>query len=145
MGELFHHASHDIPECVLAQEAQVLLLDYHTRGFTGLDIVLDEFLGKPVADGAFPDEFKDLHESLRGHIALSEAHALVVEALEQVGDEPVADLPIAVLGRTGEITLLQLDGEMTKEELKKAIELGKKVCKQIYEIQKKALKEKYIK
>lgn len=62
---------------------------------------------------------------------------------EAYKEEPVADMPMACLGRTGEISLLQLDGEMTKEELKKAIELGKKACKQIYEIQKKSLKEKY--
>jgi len=53
------------------------------------------------------------------------------------------DLPIALLPNTGEITLLQMDGELTKEELLEAIELAKKVAKPIYELQKKALKEKY--
>ena len=41
------------------------------------------------------------------------------------------------------ITLLQLDGVMTPEEYKKCIEIGIDGCKQVYEIQKKALQEKY--
>ncbi len=63
---------------------------------------------------------------------------------EAYKEESVADMPIAVLGRTGEITLLQLDGEMTKEQIKRAIEMGKKACQKIHEIQVKALKEKYV-
>ena len=48
-----------------------------------------------------------------------------------------------MMPNTGEITLLQLDGEISKEDLKKALEYSKKACKDIYEVQKKALKEKY--
>lgn len=55
----------------------------------------------------------------------------------------VADIPIAMIPSTEELTLLQMDGEITKEQLKKALEMGKKACKNIYEIQKKALKSKY--
>jgi len=53
------------------------------------------------------------------------------------------DIPVAMMPNTGEITLLQLDGEISKEDLKKALEYSKKACKDIYEVQKKALKEKY--
>ena len=55
----------------------------------------------------------------------------------------VADIPVAMTPNTGEITLLQMDGFLKKEELKKALEIAKKVCKDIYEVQKKALKEKF--
>ena len=54
-----------------------------------------------------------------------------------------ADIPIAVLPRSGKIALLQLDGEIDKENLVKAIEMGKKTCEKIYQIQKAALKKKY--
>lgn len=56
----------------------------------------------------------------------------------------MGDIPIALLPRNEEVTLLQLDGEITQEELKKAVELGIKSCKEIYKVQKKALKEKYV-
>ena len=43
----------------------------------------------------------------------------------------------------GKITLIQLDGILTPDEFKKCVELGIQGCKQVYEIQKKALREKY--
>ena len=57
--------------------------------------------------------------------------------------EGAVDVPIAVLPHSGKIVLLQLDGEIKKDDLLKAIELGKKACKTINEIQMKTLKEKY--
>ena len=56
---------------------------------------------------------------------------------------PVADIPIAVIGNTGELTLLQMDGEIDKEMLLKAIKMGKSTCKEISEIQRAAIKDKY--
>ncbi len=54
-----------------------------------------------------------------------------------------ADVPMAVISGSGEVTLLQLDGEVEKEHLLRAIEMGKEACKKIYDIQKNALKKKY--
>lgn len=62
---------------------------------------------------------------------------------ESYDDGPVADIPIAVMPNSDKITLIQMDGKITKDELKKLIEMAKKTCKQIYEIMKNALKEKY--
>jgi len=62
---------------------------------------------------------------------------------EEAFEGVVADIPVAVLPNTGEVSLLQMDGEVSKENLIKAVNLAKKVCKDIYEIQKKALKERY--
>jgi exosome complex component RRP41 len=59
-------------------------------------------------------------------------------------DAPDAvDIPIAIMPRTEEIVLLQMDGLMTKAEWKKAKDLGIKGCKQVYEVQKAALRKKY--
>jgi len=57
--------------------------------------------------------------------------------------EGTTDIPCAFMSRNNEITLLQLDGDISAEELKQAVELGKEGCKEISEIQKKALKERY--
>ncbi len=62
---------------------------------------------------------------------------------ESYTEGPVADIPIAMMPNSGKITLLQMDGEITKQELMKLLEMSKKLCLDIYEIQKKALKEKY--
>jgi len=54
------------------------------------------------------------------------------------------DIATAFSTRTGFNTLLQMDGELTSEELKKALELAKKGCEKIKEIQIKALKARYV-
>ncbi len=56
---------------------------------------------------------------------------------------PVADIPLAIVPSTGEISLLQMDGEISKEELFEAIEAGKKSSKKIAEVLRKALKDKF--
>jgi exosome complex component RRP41 len=57
--------------------------------------------------------------------------------------EDGADVPVAVLPNSGKITLLQMDGEVTREQIKEIIAKAKEGCKKIYEVQKAALKEKF--
>ena len=64
-------------------------------------------------------------------------------AEESYKDGSVADIPIAIMPNSGKITLLQMDGEIKKDELMRLIDMAKKALNDIYEIQKKALKEKY--
>ncbi len=66
-----------------------------------------------------------------------------LDYLEEAYDASVADIPIAYIPSTEEISLLQMDGEITKETLLEALETGKKACQGIIDIQKNALKEKY--
>ncbi len=54
-----------------------------------------------------------------------------------------ADLSFAMMPERNKITLLQMDGLLTKEELKEAIQMGKEACKKIYQKQKEAIKSKY--
>ena len=57
----------------------------------------------------------------------------------------VSDIPVAMIHNTKEVTLLQMDGEISKEDLMKAIEMGKIATEQVYQVQLKALKEKFSK
>jgi exosome complex component RRP41 len=59
------------------------------------------------------------------------------------GDMEAVDIPIAMIPSTGEITLLQLDGMIDPETLKKVIGKAKAACAIIAETQRKALHEKY--
>ena len=54
--------------------------------------------------------------------------------------EGSTDIPISMTG-DGKITHLQLDGKISPEQLKEGIAMAKKACEEIYEIQKKALRE----
>jgi exosome complex component RRP41 len=55
----------------------------------------------------------------------------------------VADIPIAIIPSTGQFSLLQMDGKISKDNLMKALDMGRKALPRIIEIQKKALKQKF--
>ena len=63
-----------------------------------------------------------------------------------------ADIPIATINRTDDdtesteddrITLLQMDGDLTKEQVNDCVSLAKDGCRQLYEQQRKTILEKY--
>jgi len=54
-----------------------------------------------------------------------------------------ADVPMAIIPKTGEVVLLQMDGHMTQEEFETALDMGIKACYEIYELQMDALKRRY--
>jgi exosome complex component RRP41 len=54
-----------------------------------------------------------------------------------------ADVPIALIPKTNEIVLLQMDGNMTRKEFDTAISMAVPACHEIYELQKDALKRRY--
>lgn len=55
-----------------------------------------------------------------------------------------ADVPVAYMPSLNAITLLQMDGILTGEEFEKAVSMAIDGCKKIYELQKEALKTKYM-
>ena len=64
-------------------------------------------------------------------------------AKEPVEHEHVADIPLAMVPSTGELTLLQMDGKISKEDLMKAIEMAKPIIQKIVTIQRQAIKDKF--
>ena len=55
-----------------------------------------------------------------------------------------ADVPVAYMPSLNAVTLLQMDGILTTEEFEKAVNMAIDGCKKIYEMQKEALKTKYM-
>ena len=69
---------------------------------------------------------------------------VVLDLIKEEEDYEIStDIPVAMMPRLNEVTLLQLDGDIKKDELKEALKLAKKGCEEIYKVQRKALKEKY--
>ena len=60
---------------------------------------------------------------------------------EDVSD--AIDLPVAMIPRTGEITLLQMDGDATVDEIEQIVKMAEKGCMDIEKVQIAALLEKY--
>jgi exosome complex component RRP41 len=55
-----------------------------------------------------------------------------------------ADVPVAIMPNLNTVTLLQMDGILTPEEFEKAMNMAIEGCRKIYEVQKEALKTKYM-
>ena len=80
-------------------------------------------------------------------VALGQVDGTIVVDLsyneEAYEEGPVSDIPIAMIHNTNEITLLQMDGEISKEDMMKVLELAKDATEKVYQFQKKALKEPF--
>lgn len=53
------------------------------------------------------------------------------------------DMSFAIMPSKNKVTLLQMDGRITKEEFSKLLKIAKDACLKIYELQKDALRKKY--
>lgn len=65
----------------------------------------------------------------------------LMDVEDKVGE---ADLPLAYMPNLDAITLLQMDGNLTPEEFEKAMSLAIEGCKKIYNMQREALKARYV-
>lgn len=54
-----------------------------------------------------------------------------------------ADCPMAIVPRTGEVVLLQMDGHFTEDEFDQAMKLSMDAAQRIYALQKDALRRRY--
>lgn len=111
---------------------EVLQADAGTRcaGITAASVAL--------ADAGIP--MRDLVASCAsGKIAGQVALDLNKEE-DNFGD---ADCPMAVIARTGEIVLLQMDGHLTEDEFDRAMKLSMDATKRIHSIQRDALSRRY--
>lgn len=64
---------------------------------------------------------------------------IVVDLMKDEDQYGECDLPLAITPRKGEVTLLQMDGKLTKEEFKKAYKLAFDGAMKVYEMQKETL------
>ncbi len=68
---------------------------------------------------------------------------VVLDLIKEEDNYGQADMPVAMDVRTGQITLLQMDGHLTTDEFEKALELAKRGCALVAEMQREALIQKY--
>ncbi len=128
----------------------VLFLDLYPR--TGVDVFVEVLQADggtrcasitaaalAIADAGVP--MRDLVVAC----AAGKVEDTVVLDLFDVEDKlGAADLPVAYMPNLNGVTLLQMDGKLTSEEFEKAMNMAIDGCKKIYEMQKEALKTKYM-
>jgi len=69
---------------------------------------------------------------------------VVLDLMDTEDKVGAADVPVAVMPNLNAVTLLQMDGILAPEEFEKAVNLAIEGCKKIYDLQKEALKTKYM-
>jgi len=125
MSEYFPRATIDIT-------IEVLQADAGTRcaGITAASLAL--------ADAGIP------MRELVAACAAGKVEGKVVLDLSDIEDKQGdADLPVAFMPKSNVIGLLQMDGSLTEEEFKQALDLATNACRRIYDMQREALKQKY--
>ncbi len=126
-SELFPRTSIDI-------FIEVLQADGGTRttGLTAASLAL--------ADAGIP-----MRDLIAG-VAVGKVDGVLVLDIDELEDEyGEADMPIGYAASIDEIMLLQLNGVLTLEEFRRAIELAKEGARKIYDQMKKTLHDKYLK
>lgn len=68
---------------------------------------------------------------------------IVVDLSEEEDQTGQADMPVAIMPRTGEITFLQMDGNLTVPEFEEALTLAFDGCYYINQLQQQTLLKKY--
>jgi len=80
-----------------------------------------------------------IHDAIVADLTKEEEDSKIKETDNEI--KVATDIPVAFLSHSDKISLLQLDGKVSTDELKEAIALGKKVCKKITDIEKQTLKK----
>ena len=71
------------------------------------------------------------------------ADTIILDVNNEEDQAGQADMPIGYMPTLKKVTLLQLDGVLSPEEFKKCVETGIHGCEIVYDLQKKALTDKY--
>ena len=71
------------------------------------------------------------------------ADTVILDVNNEEDQAGQADMPMGYMPNLDKITLLQLDGVLTPDEFEKCVETAKAGCLQVYEIQKKALQDRF--
>jgi len=83
---------------------------------------------------------KDLVAAVAGGV-IDGTYVVDLEGKEE--DASKCDIPLAYMPRNKQVTLLQMDGDLTPKEASEVIKLNIKTCEQICEKQKQALRKKW--
>lgn len=125
----------EYPMTVIDVFAEILSADAGTRvaALTAASLA--------IADAGIP--MRDLLSAVSVGRVLGNVVADLTKFEEDLPD--AVDVPLAVAPNTEEFTLLQMDGRVSRKEMDEMLDLGIAKAKEVAELQRKALKEKYAK
>lgn len=96
-----------------------------------------------AASVALADAGINMRDLVVGCAAGKVAGQVVLDVDDTEDKEGQADLPIAIMPSTNQVTLLQLDGQLNDEEFSKAFNWALEGCRKVYQLQRQALIGRY--
>ncbi len=131
-----------------ALEPSIILEDYPR---TAIDIYIEilqsdggsRCAGISAASVALADAGVNMRDLVAACAAGKVSDAIVLDINDEEDKEGQADMPIAYLPNLKQVTLMQVDGVLSKEEYKKCLDMAIRGCMQVYQLQKEALMKKY--
>jgi len=123
----------EYPRTVIDIFIEVLQADGGTRtaGVTAASLAL--------ADAGIP------MRGLVGGVAIGKVEGYLVVDVDEVEDMyGEADMPVAAAPDLGLVTLLQLNGVLSREEFSKALDMALTAIRTVVDLEKRALKESYV-
>ncbi|HZW57794.1 MAG TPA: exosome complex exonuclease Rrp41 [Nitrososphaerales archaeon] len=131
-----------------ALEPALMLEDYPR---TAIDVFVEVLqsdggsrcAGISAASVALADAGINMRDLVSACAAGKVAGQVVMDVDDTEDKEGQADMPVALMPMTNQITLLQLDGQLNDEEFSKAFSWALDGCKRVYQLQREALVGKY--
>lgn len=126
-----------------------LMLDDYPR--TAIDVYIEVLqadggsrcAGITAASVALADAGINMRDMVAACAAGKVDDMIVLDINDEEDKEGQADMPIAYLPNLNQISLMQVDGILSKEEYKKCLDTAIEGCKKVYQLQKEALMKKY--
>lgn len=131
-----------------ALEPAVILEDYPR---TAIDVYIEVLqsdggsrcAGVSAASVALADAGVNMRDLVAACAAGKANDTIVLDINDAEDKEGQADMPIAYLPNLNQVTLMQVDGVLSREEYKKCLDVALQGCKKVYQLQKEALMKKY--
>jgi exosome complex component RRP41 len=131
-----------------ALEPTLILEDYPR---TAIDVYIEilqsdggsRCAGITAASVALADAGINMRDLVAACAAGKVSDTIVLDINDEEDKEGQADMPIAYLPNLKYVTLMQVDGVLSKEEYKKCLDMAIQGCMKVYQLQKEALMKKY--
>jgi len=141
--------SHEISKIISEALTHVVFTEYFPR--TSIDVYIEVLqanagtrcAGLTAASVALADAGVPMRDIVASCAAGKVADTIVLDLGKEEDNFGQADIPVGYVPRTGEIVLLQMDGDLTQEEFDKGLHMAVEACKKISDLQRDALKRRY--
>jgi exosome complex component RRP41 len=141
--------SQEISKIISEALTHVVFTEYFPR--TSIDVYIEVLqanagtrcAGLTAASVALADAGIPMKDLVASCAAGKVENTMVLDLGKEEDNFGQADIPLGYIPRTGEIVLLQMDGDLTIDQFKTGLNMAVEACKKIYEVQRDALRRRY--